>query len=284
MEEINLGTIRKAAVRFHDFADGLFKLTKAMEKGNSNPFTLAEELRKLKRKAPQPLEFAEILKVATAMAEQMEQSLARQQNKQQMAIVNALAQGLETKGLRVSGQLPELKAGPFLLVFNFGAKAMVNVYLGPKIALLEKVAMEPEQVVAVVLRLYERLFTGPFDADAFMNDLLDAYRRAVAVEGLEMGARVKIPLVMVEYAVVTQGRAFMSDPRRENYKPVDRIEFSCHLARAAKVRRAGDWEMRMDVAAMNDTKDKADHLWIPQGTGGGGVHYTTIRFVRRDDE
>ncbi len=276
--------VKKLAARFKAFADDLAGLAKRVEKGGYNPFVAAADLHKVMRKAPKGDELADAVARANGLLEQFAEIIEQQQSRQRLAIVNELAQGMAEIGLGVTGQIPMLKAGPFTLVFDFGEKASVKVFLGPKIYALGKVPMDVDKVVTLVKQKYQAFFVDDFDVQGFVRDLLAAYNAILKQDKLEPGSRVKISQVMLKYVLMKQRKAFFVDPRRENFASVGRMEFACMLYRASSMRRVDAWEMRMDVAAMGDTKDPLDHLWVPGGMNGQGVNYTTMRFVRRGNE
>lgn len=284
MSDLDIGMLKKTATRFKAFADELSRLDRLVEKGGYNPFLVAADLRKLEGRVLHVDDFTGVLEGGSELLTSIKTIVERQQSAQKMAIVNELANGLSQQGLGVSGQLPMLMTGPFNLVFDFGTRPSVRVFLGNRAYLLGKVDMDASKVIEVVLKKYDDLFKKDLDAVGFVQDLLRAYQRIIDAEKKEPGVRVKICRVMSEYVMLQQRKAFFVDPKRENFTPVARVEFACMMYRAVSNRRVGNWEMLMDVAAMGDTKDPLDHLWIPQGLKGQGVNYTTMRFVRRDDE
>jgi len=284
MIDFDINEIKKSATRFKVFADELVRLDKLVKKGGYNPFLVSADLRKLEGKVPDISVISGLIPGGVEFMAEMKARLDRQQAAQKMAIINELANGLAGQGLKVSGQLPMLMAGPFNLLFDFGAKAYVKVFLGNKAYLLGKTDLDVAKITDLVLKRYNDLFTRDFDAAGFVNDLWHVYRKILRIENDDPGRRVKISRMMYEYVMFRQGRAFLVDPRRENFKPIERVEFACMLSRAVSNRRIGHWEMRMDVAAMGDTKDPLNHIWVPQGRRGQGVNYTTMRFVRRNDE
>lgn len=284
MDDFDAGVLKKTAGKFKIFADNLSKLDKLISKGKYNPFLVGVDLQKLRTKIPQGDDITGVLQGGAELIDQLKTRVEHQQSAQKIAIVNELANGLSAHGLKVSGQLPMLMAGPFNLMFDFGANANVKVYLGNKAYMLGKVALDVPRVVEMVLNKYNELFVKEFDAPGFVRDLLNAYKHILEQERQDPGFRVKISGVMFEYVMQKQRKSFFVDPRRENFDPIQRVEFACMMYRAVGNRRAGEWEMRLDVAAMGDTKDPLDHIWIPQGLHGEGVNYTTMRFVRRGHE
>lgn len=191
-------------------------------------------------------------------------------------LAGRVAAGLQQAGITVEGNLPLLQAGAFTLEFDFGGKAKVTIWFGPRKERLTILPLDADALVRKVVALKQDLFPGEEDP-SFLADLERAYRVCLARFALPDGERVPITALMAEVAFLRQDDRFVTDPRRENFRPFGRVEFAAALSRLRTL-RLGLRELRLDVATLSQTRKPSDHLWVPRGREG--VHVASAAFVR----
>ncbi len=173
--------------------------------------------------------------------------------------------------------MPQLRAGGFTLEFDFGSKARVTIWFGPKKERLAVMPLDADALVRKVVEMHRDLFCGEDDDAAFLADLERAYRVCLARFALADGERVPITALMAEVAFLRQDERFVTDPRREHFRSFGRVEFAAALSRLRTL-RVGPRELRLDVATLSQTRKPADHLWVPRGREG--VNIATAAFLR----
>lgn len=214
----------------------------------------------------------------TAIEEALGQS-RKKMDREKALLAGAVAKSLAAAGMKVTGNLPSLTAGPFSLQFTFGAKGLCTLWLGPGKYRLDTAPLDPETIAAMVTTANDRLFGRQFDEAGFLKNLEKAWRMAIIRMGLEPGSRVPVAAVIPEISLMRQKETFLADPRKETYTPYGRIEFAADMARLRN-RVTGGAELRMDVATMSQTRKASDHLWIPRTGSMEGTNFATLRFVR----
>jgi len=74
-----------------------------------------------------------------------------------------------------------------------------------------------------------------------------------------------------------QKKDFWLHPRRSNFKEYSRVQLSFDLFRTPQRHYQGR-EFRLVVASREQTKNKADFLWVPTNWQGEGYCFTAIYF------
>lgn len=182
-----------------------------------------------------------------------------------------LEQKLKEKGLSLSGQYPELKAGLFTIELDFD-KRRVTLWYGPKQERLDQCRLLAVEVANRVEKVRQQLGSH-LEEEEFLKKLQKAYLR---IAGSQQGAPVAIIEVLSELAYLLQSPQFHQNPRRENYRSYSRADFSYDLYRFA--RRAVYKGLRLTVATWTHTKRRQDFLWVPTDEGGKGTTYSHLQF------
>ncbi len=220
---------------------------------------------------------AEVRKVLEVAQAEAKAALERER----ALLAGRVAAGLQEAGLLVEGNLPQLRTGAFTLEFDFGRKARVIVWFGPKKERLAVLPLDPDALVQKVAGLHADLFRSDFDEGAFLADLERAYRVCLARFACPDGERVPITALMAEVAFLRQDERFFRDPRREHFRTFGRVEFAASLSRLRTL-RLGARELRLDVATLSQTRRPTDHLWVPRGREG--VNVASAAFIRAAEE
>lgn len=200
-------------------------------------------------------------------------------DRERALLAGAVAKKLGEGGLKVTGNLPTLFAGFFSLEFTFGTKGLCTIWMGPGKYRLGTAPLDPDSIATLVLFLNDRLFPAAFDEHAFLADLEMAYRIAVVRAKSTYGKAVPLADIVPEMAFLRQKATFLIDPRKESFITWGRVEFAAELSRL-RTRTIGDWELRLDVATMSQTRKAGDHLWVPRPGSIEGMNFATIRFLK----
>ncbi len=186
-----------------------------------------------------------------------------------------IARAAEALGLPVSGRFPELKVGPLHVRLEPDA-GRAELSMGAGGELLERVALEVDPIAAAMGKWHEELFVREFDVEIFRSHVFTAVERANLVSRRPPEAPVPISQLLVELNVVSQGPAFAADPSRRSFRPVGRAQVAARLFRARPLARDGR-ELRLVVATREQTRRKADHLYVPTDLRGGGAHFSSLQ-------
>lgn len=192
-------------------------------------------------------------------------------------LAGRVASGLKEAGLEVEGNLPQLRVGAFTLEFDIGGKPRVVLWFGPRKERLGVLPLDVETLVRKVVEVDRDLFRSDLDEVAFLAELERAYRLCLARFACPDGERVPITALMAEVAFLRQDERFVTDPRREHYRPFGRVEFAAALSRLRTL-RLGSHELRLHVATLAQTRRPLDHLWVPRGREG--VNIASASFTR----
>ena len=272
---------RRQIRKLLDTVEEITQLLKLVEKGKVNAFMGAQQIKVLQQRlsrAISGMNTADLL----GQVREAEETLRRLQEEQRIGLINQLDQFMKEQGMELKGQLPTLRVPPFSLEFDFLGRGEVKVMLGPQV--LGKVPLDPQKITEFVKEQRHRLFRKDFDHKVFLGRLRSAYMDTVRLQGKEPGERVRISDVMAMYIFRSQDKRFLVNPDKKNFNTVSRLEFAVMLGRVSRDREVDGWELRLDVASLAQTKDPLDHIWIPLDGEGNGMHFSTMRFVRRKDE
>ncbi|GIX45975.1 MAG: hypothetical protein KatS3mg131_0186 [Candidatus Tectimicrobiota bacterium] len=193
----------------------------------------------------------------------------------QQRFATELERLLRAEDLELRGQLPELRAGLFTLEVN-AVSGRVIIWYGPKQERMGTAPLTPQAVFHQMQRLRQAL-SAPFDSEAFLARLFDAYRHAVQREGKAPGEPARILAVLVELALLLQDRRFYTDPRREHFRSYGRVQFSYDLYRLRQ-RRLPTHEFALVTATRAYTTKRQDFLWVPSNERGEGTVYSHVVF------
>lgn len=186
-----------------------------------------------------------------------------------------LEQELKNRGLSLSGQYPNLKAGLFTIELDFD-KERVTLWYGPKQERLDQCRLSVAEAADRIEKVKQQLGSH-LDEDEFLKKLQDAYSRAT---GSERSEPVPIIGVLSELAYLLQSPQFRQDPRRDNYKSYSRADFSYDLFRVRQSEPYALFDKRLHlvVATRAHTKQRRDFLWVPDDESGRGTTYSHLQF------
>jgi len=191
-----------------------------------------------------------------------------------------LVAGLEGSGMTVKGQLPLLRVGLFTLRADFEA-GKATVFWGPEIEKLKSgLNLAPGELATTLRKWNERLKQKAVEPAKLGAKLHTAYRRLCGFAGLAEGTRVFLLDLLSELVLLMQPESFRLNPAQEKFVEYPRIRFSYDLFRLkqAGALAVGDAQLKLHVANVDATTEKAKALWVPDNEEGDGTHYSYISF------
>lgn len=263
----------------HEAAKLVWSAGKALEKDRAQKAVdeARAALLKFKKLLKESPDVEQLVSPLVAAAQEIEREAQQRLRRRWAQMAAEVAKELDSSPLRLEGQVPLLRAGPFAIEFLPTGKAVL--YLGPKKYRLGVCPLESEKVAELLKNEYERLFQAVTKPEEFIRDLYTAYRVVLFKRGAGLGARVPIVEVLLEMALMRQRPGFKADPVREKYTSYGRVEFAVDLARLENTLVPGVGRvLRLHVATMSQTRRETDHLWVPVG-GFVGTHYSDMDFV-----
>lgn len=254
----------------------LLKETSRLEQNRMGNLTqLRARLTKLDKIIGQLGQGADRHEVLCNWVEQYKQGLINFEEQIKKRFGVELEQELKKKGLSLSGQYPDLKAGLLTIELDFD-KRMVTLWYGPKQERLDKCRLLAVEVANRVEKVRQQLGSH-LEEEEFLKKLEKAYFRAA---GNQQGVPVPIIEVLSELAYLFQSPQFRQDPRRENYRGYSRADFSYDLFRVqrSEQRTLFAHKLHLTVATRAHTKRRHDFLWVPDDESGRGTTYSHLQF------
>jgi len=226
------------------------------------------------------LPFGELDAALGATVDELRAALPAAWEGYRAAFGRALAEALSADGLRVEGQFPELRVGPLVVTVD-PRKGQARLAFGPDEVARERAT--PERIAQAIRTFRRELLEAPLDAPARLAQVYEAWRRArrLAVEGDE---RVPVADVLTELNLVAQAPAFRASPSARTFKPVTRVAFAWDLYRLRRERALVHRGARLGLhtAVYDDTRQRVDHLWVPDDEQGGGTRVARLSFRREE--
>ncbi len=243
-------------------------------------FPLRDRLSSLEREVNALAEFQHIPEALESITAEYRQIADQAFQRAKNSVASSLEKKLSERDFCLSGNYPSLTCGLLTLEFSFQDKGKVTIFFGPRIEKLKQVAIDAGSIAEAVFDIYSMLDGTGFDEEAHLDLLFRAYRNAILISGGDSGSGVPISMVMVQTAILLQGRKFTVDPVRSAFTSYGRVRFAYDLSRTRK-RTTGDHELHLTVASMEQTRKPETHLWIPQGPRQlRGTHFSTLAFRR----
>lgn len=268
---IDLDVERKAAKRAAGAADSLADALKAIKKAGEDPFATLAAVADARKACAGLRGIAEVIGPLEGRLDEISKEAQARAERSRAALMGQLDDALKQRGLTLKGRLPILECGPLTLELISGAKAQLKLWYGPKIALLGATGLDAEKAADEIAQRVSRLDGEAFDGAVFLEELLAAWRAAVARVGGAAGDRAPIVAVLGEMAAGRQSARWRNDPAKSAYREYTRVQFSHDIGRLRIRQRAGA-ELVLTVASRDQTKNAADHLWV------AGTHYAWLSF------
>lgn len=187
-----------------------------------------------------------------------------------------LEQSLSEAGLELKGDYSHLSVLLYTLEVDLD-KLKVIIWFGNK---QEKVAitnLDPQKVTQKISSEFHKMKNREFNEDDFLSKLHLAYHYAALKSEIKEGNKVRLSNVLQEFVLLMQGRKFLSNPAKSNFKNYDRIQFTYDLFRLQK-RVINGKKLQFITATRAYTKSRMDFMWIPSDEKGKGEFISHITF------
>lgn len=182
-------------------------------------------------------------------------------------IGSELSKELGKNGLSLSGHLPELKVGLFVLEIDFD-RWITKIWYGPKQENLTKCMLSVKEIAQQIIKQKQEI-GSKLDFEEFLEKLLKAY---ILSGGSVRGTPVSI--------IEVQKR--LSDILKENSASQNRIytraDFSYDLFKLLRHKQSNlaTVQVQLKVATRQFTRRRSDFLWVPDDEFGNGTTYSHL--------
>ncbi|CAD7777303.1 hypothetical protein BLFGPEAP_01646 [Candidatus Methanoperedenaceae archaeon GB50] len=249
---------------------------KTIEK-QANPFVLEGIIKEAQKEYHKIKKINETLELSQNFFQQAKGEINRQIEAYRTRLGSILATQLPD--IKIEGQLPKLKVGLLTLEFIF-RKNEVKVWYGPQYEMLTKVNLTKVDLATVVKDIYAQLEKNGQKGEALGALLWEAYKKSLLQTGKSMGMPVSFRTLFPYLVWLQQKKDFWLHPRRVTFKEYSRVQLSFDLFRTPQRHYQGH-EFRLMVASREQTKNKADFLWVPSNWQGEGYCFTAIYFKNK---
>jgi len=187
-----------------------------------------------------------------------------------------LEKTLSENELSLSGDYSNLRVLLFTLEVNLDIHKII-IWYGNRQEKVATANLNPEEVTKKIISAYQKMKNKPLFEEEFITRLFDAYKMVCNKKNIKQGNKVRITDVLTEYVYLIQGRKFLQNPTKSNFKGYDRIQFSYDLYRLQKNEIKGK-KMHLITATRAYTKSRMDFIWIPTDEKGIGDFKSHILF------
>jgi len=246
---------------------------------DTSPFTLEGFIREAVQQHKKAQSLSSILDECESFLNLAKEEIAGQKEVYKTKLGNMLAMALPD--IKIVGQLPKLKVGLFTLEFLLG-KNEVKIWYGPQFELVQRLNLIKADLPSALKELYNKLEKEGLKGETLVALLWQAYKRSLAEKGLGFGTPLSIKDIFPYLIWLQQKNNFWLHPKRSQFKEYSRMQLSFDLFRTPQ-RTYKDYEFRLIIASREQTKNKADFLWVPANWQGEGYCFAAISFKKKLD-
>jgi hypothetical protein len=171
---------------------------------------------------------------------------------------------------RLSGNYPWWQDGSFWIEVD-ETEATVRIWYGKEQELVDTCPLDATKIVDALENSRKTLCVHGTDSE-FLN------RLNVAFEAIERSKSVPIVALMNRVAWELQSGKFKENPSGKLFRDYSRAQFSYEISRYKAAFLAAGYHLV--VASKQNTRSRADFLWIPDQDSGNGQCYA---FVEKRD-
>lgn len=175
----------------------------------------------------------------------------------------------------LKGQLPVLRVKFYTIRFNF-SNGEVQIWWGPEKEPIGKVALEPAIIFQTIKQFDDNLAKMWNSPEDFLRLLKSAYERHTKVNNLEYNSKVNLLDLLLEIAILMQGKSFKIDPTKAHFSEYSRIQYSYDLYKIKSIQQ--NQNLQLSVATFAITEDRSKSLWVPDNENGEGTYFQSIAF------
>jgi Holliday junction resolvase RusA-like endonuclease len=218
----------------------------------------------------------EFLDVSKKFFRQEKQRISKEKEAYKMKLGAILA--AQFPQIKIKGQLPKLQAGLLTLEFIL-SRNEVKVWYGPQYELLTRVNLTKVDLATLIKEVYSQLEKNGQKGDALITSLWQAYKLSLKELETHLGTPISLKVLFPHLVWLQQKKQFWLNPKRQGFKEYSWAQLSFDLFRTQE-RLYQDLGFRLIVATREQTKNKADFLWVPANWQGDGYCFRAIAFKK----
>jgi len=266
-EEANLRNIRKAIRAIERYTEN---------EPSSNIYKIKQEMSKIEK----------ILK-QTGLADFVEEDVGQRiqpvkstmpawEEQAQKSFGQRLEDALKEVNFELTGHYPLLKVMFYTLEVKLDDNSVV-IWYGPQQERLDACKPIPDVAAKKLAASHKKITGRGLDDGIFISNVLEAYKAAAHRSEKKIGESIPVSAVLLEYALLVQGKKFRTDPVKSSYREYGRVFFSYDLYRL-KERTVDGHELSLVTATRAYTRRRSGFLWVPSNEKGDGTYISHIRF------
>ena len=266
-EEANLRNIRKAIRAIERYTEN---------EPSSNIYRIKQEMSKIEKILKQT-ELADFVKEDVEQRIQpVNSKMPAWEEQAQKSFGKRLEDALKEVDFELSGHYPLLKAMFYTLEVKLAANSVV-IWYGPEQERLDACKPVPDVAAKKLAASHKKITGRGLDDGIFISNLFEAYRAATHRIEKKIGDSIPVSEVLLEYALLIQGKKFRTNPVKSGYREYGRVFFSYDLYQL-KERIVDGHELSLVTATRAYTRRRSGFLWVPSNERGDGTYISHIRF------
>ena len=187
-----------------------------------------------------------------------------------------LEDALKEVDFELTGHYPLLKVMFYTLEVKLEADSVV-IWYGPEQERLDACKPIPDVAAKKLAASHKKITGRGIDDKIFLSNLFEAYKATAHRSEKKIGESIPVSDVLLDYALLIQGKKFKTNPVKSSYREYGRVFFSYDLYRL-KERTAESHEMSLVTATRAYTRRRSGFLWVPSNETGDGTYISHIRF------
>lgn len=179
-----------------------------------------------------------------------------------------LSKELEKNGLSLSGHLPMLRVGLFVIEIDFD-RWKTKIWYGPKQENLAECILSVKEIAQQINKQKQEI-GSKLNFEEFLEKLLKAY---ILSGGSVQGTPVSIIEVQKRLSDILK-----ENSASQNYRIYRRADFSYDLFKLLRHKQfnLATMQVQLKVATRQFTRRRSDFLWVPNDEFGNGTTYSHL--------
>jgi hypothetical protein len=276
----NLGEVRRALAGEVKLRNAVIKplesALRALKDPHRNAVALAEAGTLLENAPPDltlPTGYQKIVRQLRAVADEKLSEL-------EFAFARDLREAFKERGLKLAGSPTELIADLFVIKLDMRRK-QVEMTFSRQPVTEKKIRLSVEQVLAAYERARRDICERKVDLGELLQELFEAYQRALKLTGRQMGTRMSIVDCYRELVLVRQPLSFRKNPSKQSFRDYPKTHFAydmLQLRRQQKMSHEGH-RLNLGTATIDVGSDTARAMFLATGATEGqfikDLYFTT---------
>jgi hypothetical protein len=276
----NLGEVRRTLAGEVKLRNAVIKplesALRALKDPHRNAVALAEVGTLLENAPPDltlPTGYQKIVRQLRAVADEKLSEL-------EFAFARDLREAFKERGLKLAGSPTELIADLFVIKLDMRRK-QVEMTFSRQPVTEKKIRLSVEQVLATYERARRDICERKVDLGELLQELFEAYQRALKLTGKQMGTRMSIVDCYRELVLVRQPLSFRKNPSKQSFHDYPKTHFAydmLQLRRQQKMSHEGH-RLNLGTATIDVGSDTARAMFLATGATEGqfikDLYFTT---------